>query len=102
MSDLTKQQFVEREVVWLLEGCLADLRAAAADPRSVKYEALLATCETASNLIARFASLSVVQDEPEAARSAPEVPLEKFVLLAEILSLERTQCPHCDGWRRSE
>ena len=100
MPDLTKQQFVEAEVVWLIEGCLADLRAAAADPSNAKYEAVLATCETASSLIARFAPLNIVQDEPEAARSAQdEISMETIVLLNEILNGQREPCPTCRGWR---
>lgn len=99
MSDLTKQQFVESEVVWLIEGCLTDLRAAAADPSHASYTSVLATCETASSLIARFAPLNIVQEEPEAARSAPEIPFEKIVLINEVLGGEREYCS-CGGWRR--
>lgn len=103
MSDLTKQQFVETEVVWLIEGCLADLRTAAASPRSAKYEAVLATCETASSLIARFAPLHILHEESDATRSAPdEIPMETVVLLREVLSGERKHCQVCGGWRRNE
>lgn len=96
---LNKQEFVAAEVVWLIEGCLTDLREAAANPANAKYEALLATCETTSSLIARFAPMQVVQDASEAARSAPEIPFEQVVLICDVLSGECSHCDACGGWR---
>ncbi|MEM0987332.1 MAG: hypothetical protein AAGK00_00525 [Pseudomonadota bacterium] len=102
MPDLTKESFVQAELVWLLEGCLSDLREAAANPASVKYEALLAICETTSALVKRIDTLGISRDEPEAARSAPEISMEKIELLNEVLSFERQYCKACGGWRRIE
>lgn len=96
---MTKNEFVVSEIVWLLEGCLADLRDAAADPMNAKYESVLAICETTSALVKRFDALNIVQEEPEAARSASEIPMTTIILLGRVLGGEAEQCQSCGGWR---